>query len=89
MSSQHVYIWQCNDVILNYVFKVQSPNMALSLVAYGDSSDSESEEPSVPEKKDSGTDVRKLLSVLPPAKSKSGGGKTVRIGLPKLEKGVS
>ena len=64
--------------------------MALSLVAYGDSSDSESEEASVPEKKESGTDVRKLLSVLPPAKSKSGRGKkTVRIGLPKLEKAVS
>jgi hypothetical protein len=61
--------------------------MALSLVAYGDSSDSESEEASVPEMK---TDVRKLLSVLPPAKSKSGRGKQpVRIGLPKLEKGVS
>lgn len=61
--------------------------MALSLVAYGDSSESESEEAS---KKESGTDVRKLLSVLPPAKSKSGRGKQpVRIGLPKLEKGVS
>ena len=64
--------------------------MALSLVAYGDSSESESEEASVPEKKESGTDVRKLLSVLPPAKSKNGRGKQpVRIGLPKLEKGVS
>ena len=64
--------------------------MALSLVAYGDSSESESEEASVPEKKESNTDVRKLLSVLPPAKSKSGRGKQpVRIGLPKLEKGVS
>lgn len=64
--------------------------MALSLVAYGDSSDSEPEETSAPAKKESSTDVRKLLSVLPPAKSKSRGGKQpVRIGLPKLEKGVS
>ena len=71
--------------------KVQSStNMALSLVAYGDSSDSESEEVSAPAKKESTTDVRKLLSVLPPAKNKSGGGKQpVRIGLPKLEKEVS
>ena len=64
--------------------------MALSLVAYGDSSDSDQEEASVPVKKESGTDVRKLLSVLPPAKSEGGGAKhPVRIGLPKLEKGVS
>lgn len=64
--------------------------MALSLVAYGDSSDSESEEPSGPLKKDSSRDVRKLLSVLPPAKAKGGVGRQpVRIGLPRIERGVS
>ena len=60
--------------------------MALtSLVSYGESSDSDSEEYPASSKKDSERDVRKLLSVLPPAKVKSGGGRqTVRIGLPKL-----
>ena len=74
--------------------------MSLSLVAYDDSSDSETEEallsgPTVnPDKQsDSKSDVRKLLAVLPPPKS--GGGKVrgakqpVRIGLPKLENEVS
>lgn len=65
--------------------------MALSsLVSYGDSSDSESEESLAPVKKEGDKDVRKLLSVLPPAKGKGGVGKQpVRIGLPKLERGVS
>lgn len=70
--------------------------MSLSLVAYDDSSDSETEEalPSGPTvNPDKQSDVRKLLAVLPPPKS--GGGKVrgakqpVRIGLPKLENEVS
>ena len=63
---------KCDDTMITSFTLGQSTNMALSLVAHGDSSDSESEEASVPEKKESVTDVRKLLSVLPPAKSKSG-----------------
>ena len=63
--------------------------MALSLVSYGDSSESESEESFVPVKEES-RDVRKLLSILPPVKSKGGAVKQpVRIGIPKLETGVS
>ena len=65
--------------------------MALSsLVSYGESSDSEPEEYTAPSKKESERDVRKLLSVLPPAKVKGVGRRQpVRIGLPKIEKGVS
>ena len=64
--------------------------MALSLVSYGDSSESESEESFVPVNKEESRDVRKLLSILPPVKSKGGVVKQpVRIGLPKLETGVS
>ena len=69
--------------------------MSLSLVAYGDSSDSESEEETAPQPStitsNAKTDVRKLLSVLPAPKGRAkGGGKgPVRIGLPKLEQEVS
>lgn len=74
--------------------------MSLSLVAYDDSSDSETEEnqPSGPninldKQSDSKSDVRKLLAVLPPAKRGGGRGRDakhpVRIGLPKLENEVS
>ena len=71
--------------------------MSLSLVAYDDSSDSETEEtqPSGPninpdKQSDSKSDVRKLLAVLPPAKRKGRDAKQpVRIGLPKLENEVS
>ena len=64
--------------------------MAVSLVSYGESSDSEPEETSASLKKDGERDVRKLLSVLPPAKGGSGnrGKQPVRIGLPKIQKGV-
>lgn len=74
--------------------------MSLSLVAYDDSSDSETEEappsgPTVnPDKlSDSKSNVRKLLAVLPPPKSGGGRGRgakqPVKIGLPKLENEVS
>ena len=74
--------------------------MSLSLVAYDDSSDSETEEiqPSGPninpdKQSDSKSDVRKLLAVLPPARRRGGKGRDakqpVRIGLPKLENEVS
>ena len=70
--------------------------MSLSLVAYDDSSDSETEEtqPSGPninpdKQSDSKSNVRKLLAVLPPAKRKGRDAKQpVRIGLPKLENEV-
>ena len=65
--------------------------MAVSLVSYGESSDSEPEETAASLKKDDDRDVRKLLSVLPPAKASGGkrGKQPVRIGLPKIQKGVS
>ena len=74
--------------------------MSLSLVAYDDSSDSETEEtspsgPTVnPDKlSDAKSNVRKLLAVLPPPKSGGGRGRgakqPVKIGLPKLENEVS
>ena len=69
--------------------------MALSLVSYGDSgSDSESEDgPStISTSGKTQQDMRKLLSVLPPPKVKSGPSKQkqpVRIGLPTLNKTVS
>lgn len=66
--------------------------MSSSLVAYGSSSESESEEgpeqsarrQPVASAKD---DVRKLLSVLPPARRRGGSSakQPVRIGLPTLE----
>ena len=63
--------------------------MSLSLVAYGDSSDSdlEAEESGRAEKQTSKQDIRKLLSVLPPPKKreKARSKQPVRIGLPKLE----
>ena len=75
--------------------------MSLSLVAYEDSSDSETEDVPTGGRSDSKPDrqskedVRKLLAVLPPAKG--GGGRArgrgakqpVRIGIPKLENEVS
>jgi len=77
--------------------------MSLSLVAYEDSSDSETEEVPVGGKeggrsdskpdRQSKEDVRKLLAVLPPAKGVGGRGRSakqpVRIGIPKLENEVS
>ena len=66
--------------------------MSASLVAYEDSSESESEEN--PEQgagrrpAASKEDVRQLLSVLPPAKRRGGAKQPVRIGLPTLENEV-
>lgn len=61
----------------------------MSLVAYGDSSESdlEAEESGRDERKASKEDVKKLLSVLPPPRKrdKAGSKHPVRIGLPKLE----
>ena len=63
--------------------------MSLSLVAYGDS-DSDSDDSSAPpHQPEPEKDVRKLLSVLPPTKTAHGVKGRVRIGLPKIEKGVS
>lgn len=63
--------------------------MSLSLVAYGDS-DSDSEDSLTPaSQKETGQDVRKLLSLLPPVKTTQGSKGRVRIGLPKVAKGVS
>lgn len=65
--------------------------MSSSLVAYGSSSESESEEgPEQSTRKQpvvsAKDDVRKLLSVLPPAKQRGGNAKQpIRIGLPTLE----
>ena len=61
----------------------------MSLVAYGDSSESdlEAEESGRAERQASKEDIKKLLSVLPaPRKREKAGSKQpVRIGLPKLE----
>ncbi len=67
--------------------------MSLSLVAYGESSGSESEPEEEVTSQPTKDDIRNLLSVLPRPKSSSGGGRRsrgpVRIGLPKVEGGVS
>ena len=68
--------------------------MSLSLVAYGDSSGSESEPEDGPVSRSNNQsakeDVRKLLSVLPAPRGGGKGSKQpVRIGLPQLDKGVS
>lgn len=64
--------------------------MSLSLVAYGESSGSESESEEAVNSRQSKGQVRNLLTVLPRAKGSSGGGRApVRIGLPTVEKGVS
>lgn len=66
--------------------------MALSLVAYEDSSSEseDEEEQSVAEKpKEDRSNVRKLLGVLPPPKDNRTKKHPVRIALPTLQTGVS